>query len=70
MVLAVLAAIGSSQALSVEALITQSFYFIMIALAALPRLPWLNLTALALLIFLYAFFAVASLILGASPAPA
>lgn len=68
-VIAVLATVGSRQVLSVEGLVTQGFYFVMIALVALPRKRWLNITALALLIFLYAFFAVASLILGASPTP-
>jgi hypothetical protein len=68
-VIAVMAAVGSRQVLSVDGLVTQGFYFVMIALAAWPRKRWLNITALALLIFLYAFFALASLILGASPTP-
>lgn len=67
-VLAVLAAAGSVQALSPLAIATHGAYYLFLLLAAWPRLRLLNLAALAGLIGLYLYFAVATLLLVPVPA--
>ena len=64
MVIGGMVAIRSPEVTNGAALVTHSVYYLMIALAALPRRRWLNIYALAGLILLYLLFAFESLILG------
>ena len=66
MVIGGMLAARSAEITNVAAQITHSVYFLMIALAALPRRRWLNLAALAVLVLLYLLFAAATLGLGSA----
>lgn len=61
--------VGAGEATHPVMLAVHGFYYLMLFLAAGPRLPWLNGVALALLIALYAWVAAMTLILGPASRP-
>ncbi len=69
LVLLALALVGAGEATHPVMLAIHGFYYVMLPVAAGPRLPWLNGTALALLIALYAWVAYATLALGQAARP-
>lgn len=69
MLLVALALVGAGEATHPVMLAIHGFYYVMLLLAAGPRLPWLNGLALGLLIALYAWVAYATLALGDAARP-
>lgn len=69
MLLVALSLVGAGEATHPVMLAIHAFYYVMLLLAAGPRLPWLNGIALALLIALYAWVAYATLALGEAARP-
>jgi len=69
LVLVALALIGAGEATHPVMLAIHGFYYVMLLLAAGPRLPWLNGVAIGLLILLYLYVAVVTLAFGAASRP-